>query len=135
PLSVDEQLPRGGRELLDDPVDGDSHEVPHLLHIGSHNETTRLGPSQGDVSKGDTPNPAGRDHLAIRHCRVTQIDPGRAARPRNPDSGHAGTISLTAGGGRGRWIGGRPRAGDGGWLSVAAGEAWVPVCRGFACVW
>src|SRR6478735_9741817 len=32
-----------------------------------------LGPAQGGVSKGDTPNAADRDHLAIRHCRVTQI--------------------------------------------------------------
>ena len=33
PLSVDEQLPRGSREFLDAPVDGDSHEVPHLLQL------------------------------------------------------------------------------------------------------
>jgi len=30
PRPADEQLPRGGRELFDAPVDGDSHEVPHL---------------------------------------------------------------------------------------------------------
>jgi hypothetical protein len=52
-------------------------EVPHLLPIGSHSETTRVGPSQGDVSKGDTRAVADRDHLATRHCHATQIDRGR----------------------------------------------------------
>ena len=33
PLSIDEQLLRGGRELFDGPVDGDSHEVCHLLQL------------------------------------------------------------------------------------------------------
>jgi hypothetical protein len=33
PLPIDEQLPRGGRELFDGPVDGDSHEVSHLLQL------------------------------------------------------------------------------------------------------
>src|SRR6185437_12597617 len=77
PLSVDEQLPRGGRELLDDPVDGDSHEVPHLLHIGSHNETTRVGPSQGGVSKG-------RVHVARARCHPAN-EACRAARTRKPN--------------------------------------------------
>ena len=33
PLSADEQFPRGSREFLDAPVDGDSHEVPHLFQL------------------------------------------------------------------------------------------------------
>jgi hypothetical protein len=33
PLPIDEQLPRGGREPFDGPVDGDSYEVAHLLHL------------------------------------------------------------------------------------------------------
>jgi hypothetical protein len=37
-----------------------SHEVPHLLHLGSHNETTKAWISTRGVSKGDTRDATGK---------------------------------------------------------------------------